>query len=298
MESRILSSSATTTSSVRSLTKPVARINTVAVPSPARLTSNGANLSPAGRRKQGPGRSKLVRREAGARAALCGRAALIGGSWLPAGRRQELGDVGLETGDARERKGFGVPFFSLLFSNRWAIGLGISGWLLGQVFVSGYRIFLLHVPIDSNLLKLLIPVGFCHALGHVTSNVSFAAVAVSFTLTIKALEPFFNAAASQFILGQSIPITLCLSLAPVVIGVSMASLTELSFNWLGFTSAMISNISFTYRSIYSKKAMTDMDSSTNLYAYISIIALLFCIPPAVILEGPQLLKYGLNDAIA
>ncbi|KAJ0755648.1 putative sugar phosphate transporter domain-containing protein [Helianthus annuus] len=41
-------------------------------------------------------------------------------------------------------------------------------------------------PIDSNLLKLLIPVAFCHALGHVTSNISFAAVAVSFTHTIKA----------------------------------------------------------------------------------------------------------------
>ncbi|PWA75296.1 hypothetical protein CTI12_AA244760 [Artemisia annua] len=152
-------------------------------------------------------------------------------------------------------------------------------------------------PMDSNLLKLLIPVAVCHALGHVTSNVSFAAVAVSFTHTIKALEPFFNAAASQFILGQSIPITLWLSLAPVVLGVSMASLTELSFNWLGFISAMISNISFTYRSIYSKKAMTDMDS-TNLYAYITIIALFVCIPPAIILEGPQLLKHGFNDAIA
>ncbi|QCD84408.1 cell division cycle 2-like [Vigna unguiculata] len=152
-------------------------------------------------------------------------------------------------------------------------------------------------PIDSNLLKLLIPVAVCHALGHVTSNVSFAAVAVSFTHTIKALEPFFNAAASQFILGQSIPITLWLSLAPVVIGVSMASLTELSFNWVGFISAMISNISFTYRSIYSKKAMTDMDS-TNVYAYISIIALIVCIPPAVIVEGPALLKHGFNDAIA
>ncbi|XP_041026142.1 triose phosphate/phosphate translocator, chloroplastic isoform X1 [Juglans microcarpa x Juglans regia] len=152
-------------------------------------------------------------------------------------------------------------------------------------------------PMDSNLLKLLIPVAVCHALGHVTSNVSFAAVAVSFTHTIKALEPFFNAAASQFILGQSIPITLWLSLAPVVLGVSMASLTELSFNWTGFISAMISNISFTYRSIYSKKAMTDMDS-TNIYAYISIIALFVCIPPAIILEGPQLLKHGFNDAIA
>ncbi|KAJ7968611.1 Triose phosphate/phosphate translocator, chloroplastic [Quillaja saponaria] len=151
-------------------------------------------------------------------------------------------------------------------------------------------------PIDSNLLKLLIPVAVCHALGHVSSNVSFAAVAVSFTHTIKALEPFFNAAASQFILGQSIPIGLWLSLAPVVLGVAMASLTELSFNWTGFISAMISNISFTYRSIYSKKAMTDMDS-TNIYAYISIIALIVCIPPALIVEGPQLIKHGFNDAI-
>lgn len=152
-------------------------------------------------------------------------------------------------------------------------------------------------PMDSNLLKLLIPVAACHALGHVTSNVSFAAVAVSFTHTIKALEPFFNAAASQFILGQQIPLSLWLSLAPVVLGVSMASLTELSFNWLGFISAMISNISFTYRSLYSKKAMTDMDS-TNIYAYISIIALAFCIPPAIILEGPKLMQHGFNDAIA
>ncbi|XP_043688551.1 triose phosphate/phosphate translocator, chloroplastic isoform X3 [Telopea speciosissima] len=152
-------------------------------------------------------------------------------------------------------------------------------------------------PMDSTLLKLLTPVAVCHALGHVSSNVSFSAVAVSFTHTIKALEPFFNAAATQFVLGQQIPITLWLSLAPVVLGVSMASLTELSFNWTGFISAMISNISFTYRSIYSKKAMTDMDS-TNLYAYISIIALVCCIPPAIIAEGPQLMKYGFSDAIA
>ncbi|KAL5759374.1 hypothetical protein ACOSP7_017898 [Xanthoceras sorbifolium] len=152
-------------------------------------------------------------------------------------------------------------------------------------------------PIDKELLLLLTPVAICHALGHVMSNVSFAAVAVSFTHTIKALEPFFNAAASQFVLGHQIPLSLWLSLAPVVLGVSMASLTELSFNWLGFISAMISNIAFTYRSIYSKKAMTGMDS-TNVYAYISIIALLVCIPPAMIIEGPKLMQYGFKDAIA
>ncbi|CAH1417057.1 unnamed protein product [Lactuca virosa] len=152
-------------------------------------------------------------------------------------------------------------------------------------------------PINKDLLGVLTPVAACHALGHVMSNVSFAAVAVSFTHTIKALEPFFSAAASQFVLGHQIPFSLWLSLAPVVLGVSMASLTELSFNWLGFTSAMISNISFTYRSIYSKKAMTGMDS-TNVYAYISIIALLFCLPPAILIEGPKLMQYGFRDAIA
>ncbi|KAE9454438.1 hypothetical protein C3L33_13666, partial [Rhododendron williamsianum] len=186
-------------------------------------------------------------------------------------------------------------------------------------------------PIDKEQLALLTPVAFCHALGHVMSNVSFAAVAVSFTHTIKdltmfvssstALEPFFSAAASQFVLGHQIPLPLWLSLAPVVfgncsafyipspanyflmtlsksiLGVSMASLTELSFNWTGFVSAMISNIAFTYRSIYSKKAMTGMDS-TNVYAYISIIALLVCIPPALFIEGPKLMQHGFADAIA
>uniref|UniRef100_A0A0D3G4X5 Sugar phosphate transporter domain-containing protein n=1 Tax=Oryza barthii TaxID=65489 RepID=A0A0D3G4X5_9ORYZ len=165
--------------------------------------------------------------------------------------------------------------------------------------VTGFFFFMWYFlnPINSTVLKLLFPVAVCHAIGHVTSTVSFAAVAVSFAHTIKALEPFFNAAASQFILGQQVPLTLWLSLAPVVIGVSMASLTELSFNWTGFVNAMISNISFTLRSVYSKKAMTDMDS-TNLYAYISIIALLVCIPPAIIIEGPQLVQHGFKDAIA
>ncbi|CAN1152845.1 Triose phosphate/phosphate translocator TPT, chloroplastic [Linum perenne] len=152
-------------------------------------------------------------------------------------------------------------------------------------------------PMNKELLLVLTPVAFCHALGHVMSNVSFAAVAVSFTHTIKALEPFFSASASQFVLGHQIPLSLWLSLMPVVLGVSMASLTELSFNWTGFISAMISNIAFTYRSIYSKKAMTGMDS-TNVYAYISIIALIVCIPPAILIEGPKLMQHGFSDAIA
>ncbi|CAI5508760.1 unnamed protein product [Closterium sp. Naga37s-1] len=112
-----------------------------------------------------------------------------------------------------------------------------------------------------------------------------------------ALEPFFNAAASQFVLGQNVSLPLWMSLLPVVLGVSLASVTELSFNWTGFLTAMTSNIAFTYRNVFSKKAMVGMDS-TNLYAYISILSLLYCIPPAILMEGPKLLAGGFTDAIA
>eukprot|EP00250_Pteridium_aquilinum_P011138 c19859_g1_i1 orf=444-1793(-) len=182
---------------------------------------------------------------------------------------------------------FPYPYFVSLIHLVVGVAYCAVSWALGMPK---------RAPLSKQLFGLLLPVAFCHALGHVMTNVSFAAVAVSFTHTIKALEPFFNAAASQFVLGQQIPLTLWLSLTPVVVGVSMASLTELSFNWLGFISAMTSNIAFTYRSVYSKKAMTGMDS-TNLYAYISIIALVFCIPPAILMEGPALMQHGFADAI-
>ncbi|KAG2282293.1 hypothetical protein Bca4012_036464 [Brassica carinata] len=92
---------------------------------------------------------------------------------------------------------------------------------------------------------------------------------------------------SSFLDSQSVP---------VVLGVAMASLTELSFNWLGFISAMNCVFSFTYCSCLFQE-IHDMDS-TNVYTYISIIALIVCIPPAIIIEGTQLLKHGFSDAIA
>ena len=40
-----------------------------------------------------------------------------------------------------------------------------------------------------------------HAIGHVAANLSFAAVAISLTHTVKTLEPAFNVILSQLILG-------------------------------------------------------------------------------------------------
>ncbi|KAF6143761.1 hypothetical protein GIB67_031068 [Kingdonia uniflora] len=305
MESRVLSGTTNISTSLIHLKRPTTRETTVSfLPKPIRNVSDGGNLIWG--RQLSPNlllneKSPLfVKREI---------------SLPPVFATAEGSDSGGEVGFAEKYPALvtGFFFFMWYFLN---VIFNILNKKIYNYFPYPYFVSVVHLgvgvvyclaswtvglpkraPIDSNILKLLIPVAVCHALGHVTSNISFSAVAVSFTHTIKALEPFFNAGASQFILGQPIPFTLWLSLAPVVLGVSMASLTELSFNWTGFISAMISNISFTYRSLYSKKAMTDMDS-TNLYAYISIIALIVCIPPALIVEGPQLMKFGFSDAIA
>ena len=63
----------------------------------------------------------------------------------------------------------------------------MSTW--GMLWISiEFTVFLWNQPMDKELLLLLTPVALCHALGHVMSNVSFAAVAVSFTHTIKGDE--------------------------------------------------------------------------------------------------------------
>ena len=42
--------------------------------------------------------------------------------------------------------------------------------------------------------------------------------------------------------GQSTPVPVILSLIPIMVGVAAASAAELSFNWNGFLTAMLSNL--------------------------------------------------------
>ncbi len=141
---------------------------------------------------------------------------------------------------------------------------------------------------DEKFIKDVSWPAFLHAFGHCLTNVSFAAVAVSFTHTVKTLEPVFSAAGSYLISGTVYPLPVYLALLPIMAGVALASATELSFTWLGFSTAMASNIAFAGRAIWSKNLMNRM-SAVNLYNYVTIVALLFCIPPTLYFEGATLL---------
>lgn len=57
----------------------------------------------------------------------------------------------------------------------------------------------------------------------------------------------------QLILGTSTPLPVMASLIPIMLGVAAASAAELSFNWMGFLTAMASNLTFGFRAVWSKK---------------------------------------------
>lgn len=76
-------------------------------------------------------------------------------------------------------------------------------------------------------------VAVAHTIGHVAATVSMSKVAVSFTHIIKSGEPAFSVLVSRFILGETFPVPVYLSLLPIIGGCALAAVTELNFNMIG-----------------------------------------------------------------
>lgn len=72
-----------------------------------------------------------------------------------------------------------------------------------------------------------------HTIGHVAATVSMSKVAVSFTHIIKSGEPAFSVLVSRFLLGETFPVPVYLSLIPIIGGCALAAVTELNFNMIG-----------------------------------------------------------------
>ncbi|KAG9155036.1 hypothetical protein Leryth_025732 [Lithospermum erythrorhizon] len=152
---------------------------------------------------------------------------------------------------------------------------------------------------DLEFWKTLFPVAVAHTIGHVAATVSMSKVAVSFTHIIKSGEPAFSVLVSRFILGESFPPSVYLSLVPIIGGCGLAALTELNFDMTGFMGAMISNLAFVFRNIFSKKGMKGKSvSGMNYYACLSMLSLLILIPFALAVEGPQMWSVGFEKSLS
>ncbi|GFP92365.1 phosphoenolpyruvate/phosphate translocator 1 chloroplastic [Phtheirospermum japonicum] len=142
--------------------------------------------------------------------------------------------------------------------------------------------------ISGAQLAAIFPLAVVHTLGNLFTNMSLGKVAVSFTHTIKAMEPFFSVLLSSMFLGEAPTIWVISSLIPIVGGVGLASLTEVSFNWAGFWSAMASNLTNQSRNVLSKKLMVNKEDSLDnitLFSIITIMSFVLMIPPTLFMEG-------------
>ncbi|XP_074292752.1 phosphoenolpyruvate/phosphate translocator 2, chloroplastic-like [Silene latifolia] len=150
----------------------------------------------------------------------------------------------------------------------------------------------------------ILPLAVAHVMGNLLTNVSLGKVAVSFTHTIKAMEPFFTVVLSVLFLGERPNFWIVSSLVPIVGGVALASFTEASFNWLGFSSAMASNLTNQSRNVLSKKLMVNKEETLdniNLFSVITLICFVLMVPAAILIDGvrfsPSYLQSAANQGL-
>ncbi|OIW13901.1 hypothetical protein TanjilG_31790 [Lupinus angustifolius] len=195
---------------------------------------------------------------------------------------------------------FGLWYFqNIVFNiyNKKALNIFPFPWLLAsfQLFVGSLWMLVLWSlklqpcpKISKPFIIALLGPALFHTIGHISACVSFSKVAVSFTHVIKSAEPVFTVIFASA-LGDRYPIQVWLSILPIVLGCSLAAVTEVSFNVQGLWGALISNVGFVLRNIYSKKSLQNFKevNGLNMYGVITILSLFYLFPVAVFVEGSQ-----------
>jgi len=139
-------------------------------------------------------------------------------------------------------------------------------------------------------LKTLFPIALCHTGVHIGAVIALGAGAVSFAHIVKASEPVVTCLMNYLFLGQVLPLPVYLTLLPIIGGVAIASMKELSFTVLALASAMLSNVSSSARGVLSKKTMSgkaigeNLDAQ-NLYAVLTAMSTCVLIPLMLAVEG-------------
>jgi len=139
-------------------------------------------------------------------------------------------------------------------------------------------------------LKTLFPIALCHTGVHVGAVIALGAGAVSFAHIVKASEPVVTCALNALLLGQVLPLPVYATLLPIIGGVAIASMKELSFTVLALASAMLSNVSSAARGVLSKKTMSGKQigenlDAQNLYAVLTAMSTAILIPLCLAVEG-------------
>jgi len=138
-------------------------------------------------------------------------------------------------------------------------------------------------------LKMLFPLAFAKFLSSVAAHVSVWKVPVHYAHTVKASMPLFTVLLSRVFFGISHSWTVYLSLLPIVLGVAVATVTEISFQIIGLLSALSATGGFAVITIFSKKALKDtgMHHLRLLHKLGQMAGLMF-LPVWLLVDAPRI----------
>lgn len=141
-----------------------------------------------------------------------------------------------------------------------------------------------------------VPQAFCHMLVHFGAVLSMDCGAVSFTHIVKACEPVVTSLFSIIFLKEIMNIGAYLSLIPIVVGVSLASVSEIDFSWPAFGLAMLSNCGSSFRVILAKLSLKNKDNlgenlnAANIFMILIFISSIMSLPIVLAVEAPYYLE--------
>uniref|UniRef100_A0A1I8EPQ3 TPT domain-containing protein n=4 Tax=Wuchereria bancrofti TaxID=6293 RepID=A0A1I8EPQ3_WUCBA len=123
------------------------------------------------------------------------------------------------------------------------------------------RLWHIKQPSISNyyLIYYIIPISFGKVIAVVSAYVSVWKVSVSYVQTVKATMPLFAVFSARIVLKERQTKHVYLSLIPIIIGVAIATFTELSFDLGGLLSALLSTGIYSVLNVFVKKVLEGTD---------------------------------------
>ncbi|XP_039774614.1 UDP-galactose transporter 1-like isoform X2 [Panicum virgatum] len=140
--------------------------------------------------------------------------------------------------------------------------------------------------------KRIFPMSFVFCINIVLGNVSLRYIPVSFMQTIKSFTPATTVILQWLVWSKHFEWRIWASLVPIVGGILLTSVTELSFNIFGFCAAMIGCLATSTKTILAESLLHGykFDSINTVY-YMAPFATMTLALPAMLLEGGGVINW-------
>ncbi|KAM7507739.1 hypothetical protein LguiA_018192 [Lonicera macranthoides] len=140
--------------------------------------------------------------------------------------------------------------------------------------------------------KRIFPMSFVFCINIVLGNVSLRYIPVSFMQTIKSFTPATTVILQWLVWRKYFDWRIWASLVPIVGGILLTSITELSFNMFGFCAALFGCLATSTKTILAESLLHGykFDSINTVY-YMAPFATMILAVPALLLEGAGVLEW-------